>query len=49
MWLDTKNVYLNTLLERYEYIRLKLNSFTEDAIKEYEINEKWAKDGWVYV
>ena len=31
--LDTKNFYLNTTLARYEYIRMKLNSFLDDVIK----------------
>ena len=31
--LDIKNFYLNTTLARYEYIRMKLNSFLDDVIK----------------
>ena len=49
MTLDIKNFYLNTPLEQYEYIRLKLNTFTEDVTKEYIPNENETKDFWVYV
>ena len=33
MTLDIKNIYLNTHLEWYKYIQLKLNTFPEDVIK----------------
>ena len=32
MTLDIKNFYLNTPLAQYEYVWLKLGSFTEDVI-----------------
>ena len=45
MTLDIKNFYLNTPLARFEYIRLKLNSFPEYFMKEYGFNEKATKYG----
>jgi len=41
--LGIKNFYLNTLLQRYEYLRLKLEQFPADVIKEYGLAEKYAK------
>ena len=49
MTLDINNFYPNTPLTRYEYILLKINSFTEDVIEEYDLNKKATKDGWLYV
>ena len=34
MTLDIKNLYLNTPLERYEYISLKMENLPEDVIEE---------------
>ena len=48
MPLDIKIFYLNKPLAQYEYINPKLNSFPEDVIREYGLNKKSIKDGWVY-
>ena len=46
--LDVGNFYLETLLERYEYMRLPLKHFLEHTIDQYNLREN-AKNGWVYV
>ena len=49
MMLDIKKNYLNTPLAEYKYIWIKPNIFPEDVIKEYGLNEKSTKYGWVYI
>ena len=49
MTLDTNFFYLNTPLDQYEYLRLKLRNFPDDVIKEYNLKEKTTRDGFVYV
>jgi len=49
MTLDINNFYLNTPMERYEYLRLKLEQFPEDIIQEYGLKEKVTSDGHVYI
>ena len=46
--LDIKNCYLKTPMPRYEYFRMKLELFPDDAIKEYNICEKVESDGYTY-
>ena len=48
MSIDIKNFYLNTPMERYEYMRMKLSNFPQDIIDEYNLTEK-ARNGYVYV
>ena len=49
MTIDIKNFYLNTPLKRYEYFRLRIADLPEDVIKQYKLQEKATKDGFVYV
>ena len=49
MTLNIKNFYLCALLERYEYLQMKLISFPEDIIKLYKLQEKVIADGCVNV
>ena len=49
MSLDIKNFYLNTPLKRYEYLKLKLTNFPEYVIKQYNLKDKAAPEGFVYV
>ena len=49
MTLDIKNFYLNTQLQGYEYLRLKLDQFPEDVIKEYGLAAKVCKNGYIYI
>jgi len=47
--IDIKNFYLNTHLEIYEYVRLKLPDVPDDMIEEYQLANNVTKDGFVYV
>ena len=46
--LDIKNFYLNTPMERLEYMRLKMEDIPENVIEKYELKTK-EEDGQVYV
>ena len=46
--LDIKNFYLNTPMERFEYMRLKMEDIPENVIENYELKSK-EEDGQVYV
>ena len=49
MTLDVKNFYLNTPMERYEYVRIKIDDIPQEIIDEYNLTSKLASDGHVYV
>ena len=49
MTLDVKNFYLNTPMERYEYIRIKLDDIPKEIIVEYNLHEKVTSDGYIFV
>ena len=49
MTIDIKDFYLNTPMSRYEYMRLKLSDLPEDFVKQYNLNSKVTKDGYVYI
>jgi hypothetical protein len=49
MYLDIKNFYLNTPMERYEYMRMKITDIPEEVIEHYNLREKASKDGFVFV
>ena len=44
---DLKDFYLNTPLDRPEYVRIKITDIPEEFIKEYTLKE-FVRDGWVY-
>ena len=44
MTLDIKNFYLNTPMERYEYMRLKVNQLPADVIEQYGLEDKVTSD-----
>ena len=46
--MDISIFYLNTPLERKEYVRMKLSDFHESDVEHYAL-KNIAKDGWVYV
>ena len=46
--MDISNFYLNTPLDRKEYVRMKLSDFHESVVDHYNLKEI-AEDGWVYV
>ena len=47
MTLEIYNIYLNTSITRYEYIRIKIEHLPEDMIKQYKLLEKAAADSFV--
>ena len=40
MTIDISNFYLNTPMDRYEYMRMKLDMFPDDVIEEYNLHDK---------
>ena len=40
MTIDISNFYLNTPMDRYEYMHMKLDMFPDDVIEEYNLREK---------
>ena len=49
MTIDIKDFYLNTPMERYEYMRLKLCDIPEDVSMHYNLETKVKSDGYVYI
>ena len=49
MTIDVKYFYLNTVMERIEYMRLKLSDLPESAVQQYNLESKTTKDSYVYV
>ena len=49
MTIDIKDFYLMTLMDQYEYMRLKLADLPEDVIQQYTLREKVTKDGYIYL
>ena len=49
MTIDVKQIYLNTPLARYKYLRLKLKDLSKDVIEQYGLQDKATRDGFVYV
>ena len=49
MTIDTKNFYLNTPMERSEYMRMKLSNLPADVVKKYNLQAKVTKYGYVYI
>ena len=46
---DIKNFYLNTPMDRFEYMQLKLADLPDDVIKQYNLEDRVAPYGWVYL
>ena len=49
MTVDIKNFYLNTPMDRYEYVRLKLSDIPDKIVTQYELKDKADSDGHVYI
>ena len=49
MTIDISNFYLNTPMDRYEYMRMKLDMFPDDVIEEYNLRDKVEPNGYVYI
>jgi hypothetical protein len=48
MGIDLKNFYLNTPLDRYEYMRLSINIIPDEIIDEYNLHPL-VSNGYVYI
>ena len=46
---DVKNFYLNTPMERYEYMKIPIAQIPEEIINEYKLRNKVHTDGTVYI
>ena len=49
MTIYISNFYLNTPMERPEYMRLKISDMPNNIIEQYKLNEKVNPSGYVYV
>ena len=49
MTIDISNFYLNTPMDRYEYMRMKLDMFPDDVIEEYNLRDNVEPNGYVYI
>ena len=47
--LDLKDFYLNTPMDRPEFLRMKLSNFPEDVIEEYNLNKLVDKNGFLFI
>ena len=47
--IDIKDFHLNTPMERYKYMRLKLVDLPDDVAKQYDLGNKVTADGWIYL
>ena len=45
--LDLIYFYLNTPVERPEYLRMKIDNFSEDVIEQYKLKDKVDSQGFV--
>ncbi len=48
MTIDLKDFYLNTPMERSEYMHLKISDIPEEIIEQYKLREITTSDGYVY-
>ena len=51
MTINISNFYLNTLMTRYEYVKMHLSDIPHEVIQEYKLHgsHKVTADGFVYV
>jgi hypothetical protein len=49
MTLDIKNFYLNTPMERYKYICIKLDDVPEEIIQQYLLQDKVDSKGYIFI
>jgi hypothetical protein len=49
MTMDISNFYLNTPLQRPEYIRMKITNIPEEIINEYKLRDLMETDNCVYI
>ena len=48
MTIDISNMYLNTPLQEYQYMRFNINMIPQEVINHYGLKNKATNDGWVY-
>jgi hypothetical protein len=48
MCLYVKNFYLNTPMDRYEYMRMHIDLLLDEIILQYNLRALANADGWVY-
>ena len=48
MTIDISNMYLNTRLDRYEYMRFNLKDIPQEIIEEYNLRKLADPNGWCY-
>ncbi len=46
--IDIKDFYLNMLMERYEYMKLKMMDIMEEIKREYNLHELTSPEGYLY-
>ena len=46
---DIKDFYLNTDMDRYEYMRLKKDIIPQEIIEQYDLLDIVSEDEWVYM
>jgi hypothetical protein len=49
MTLDIKNFYLNAPMERYKYVRIKLDDVPEKIIQQYLLQDKVDSKGYIFI
>ena len=47
--LDLKDFYLNTPMERPEFLQMKIDTFPEDVIEHYKLQEKVDANGFLFI
>ena len=48
MYTDIEGFYLNTLIQRYEYMNMKLEIILDEIVEQYNLKEM-APKGWIFV
>ena len=49
MTIDINDFYLNTLMKRSDYMRLKLGNLPMSVVQQYNLEAKATRDGYVHV
>ena len=49
MGMDISNMYLNTLLDQFEYMRMHRWDVPQKIIDEYKLQNKICPDGYIYM
>ena len=48
MTINISNMYLNTPLQEYQYMKFNINMIPQEVINLYKIQNKVTSNGWVY-